>query len=84
MDVLTPHTEGKIKFVLTGPRKGKTVLLNKRYQFVNGEFECSAKDAIKLQRILCRYYGCEMMTVRPKSEEKPAENGGSKASNQPS
>ena len=46
------------KFKLTGDSAGATVLINNRYDFVDGELSVSKHDAQLLEPILCGYYGC--------------------------
>lgn len=48
------------KFVLPNAEKGQTVLAG-RYAFVDGEMQVSKSDALKLERILCRFHGCEVV-----------------------
>ena len=46
------------KFKLTGGSAGATVLINNRYDFVDGELTVSKNDATLIEPILCGYYGC--------------------------
>ena len=46
------------KFKLTGDSAGATVLINNRYDFVDGELTVSKNDATLIEPILCGYYGC--------------------------
>ena len=46
------------KFKLTGRNAGATVLINNRYDFVDGELAVSNNDAALIAPILCGYYGC--------------------------
>ena len=74
MQILEPQTEGKLKFVLSDAdkkvAKGRPVLINKAYRFdENGELVVSAKDAAKMQRILCRYFGCKLVALDGRGEE---------------
>ena len=46
------------KFKLTGDNAGATVLINNRYDFVDGELTVSKNDAALIAPILCGYYGC--------------------------
>ena len=46
------------KFKLTGHNAGATVLINNRYDFVDGELTVSKNDATLIEPILCGYYGC--------------------------
>lgn len=56
------------KFKLTGSLAGKTTTLAGRYEFVDGELECSNADAENLKSILCNYYACKVEVKRePKS-----------------
>lgn len=48
------------KFILPGAPEG-TKILNDRYEFVDGVLEASAADAPLLERVLCRFYGCELV-----------------------
>jgi len=52
------------KFSLTGSNEGKTVTINDRYAFVDGELVAESDDiAQKLEPILCGYYGCKKEVV---------------------
>ena len=46
------------KFKLTGHNAGATVLINNRYDFVDGELTVSNHDAALIAPILCGYHGC--------------------------
>lgn len=46
------------KFKLTGDSARATVLINNRYDFVDGELTVSKNDATLIEPILCGYYGC--------------------------
>lgn len=48
------------KFVLPEAAEGQTVIAG-RYAFVNGEMPVSKSDALKLERILCRFHGCSIV-----------------------
>jgi hypothetical protein len=62
------------KFVLSNAEKGQTVLAG-RYAFVDGEMQVSKSDALKLERILCRFHGCEVVyDEEPQSEKKEAKD----------
>lgn len=68
MEIIEQHTEGLLKFVLSDNdkkvAKGREVIINKRYRFnTDGELIVSARDAAKMQRILCRFHGCKLMSV---------------------
>jgi hypothetical protein len=48
-------------FTLTGPNKGRTMVINNRYGFENGVMVVTDRDtADKLEPILCDYYACEL------------------------
>lgn len=58
------------KFVLTGNLEGKTIALgNGRYQFVKGEMPCEDHEAVKINRILGRFYGAKMFLSAPSKAE---------------
>ena len=58
------------KFVLPNAEKGQTVLAG-RYVFVDGEMQVSKSDALKLERILCRFHGCQVVyDEEPQAEKK--------------
>lgn len=61
------------KFILPGKPKGRKVI-NDRYVFVDGEMPASTRDAQMLEKILCRYHGCELVyeDVKAVVEEAPA------------
>ncbi len=74
MEFIETRTEGMLKFVLSDSRKkearGRRAVINGTYVFdEKGELVVNAKDAIKMSRILCRYYGCKLVTV---SDESPS------------
>ena len=46
------------KFKLTGDNAGESLVLNDRYQFVDGEMVVSKASAELLEPILCGYYAC--------------------------
>lgn len=51
-------------FILTGKRKGKTEVVNKRYQFVNGAMVVSSdEDANLMKPILVGFFACEMVPL---------------------
>lgn len=57
------------KFVLPKALKERTVVINDRYAFIDGEMNVSNSDAKKLERILCRFHGCELVEDAKASEE---------------
>lgn len=60
------------KFVLPNAEKGQTVLAG-RYAFVDGEMQVSKSDALKLERILCRFHGCQVVyDEEPQADKKEA------------
>lgn len=36
------------------------VVINNRYVFVDGELQASEEDGVKLEPVLCAYYGCSL------------------------
>ena len=63
------------KFKLTGDNAGATVLINNRYDFVDGELTVSKNDATLIEPILCGYYGCVLEDTDEAEEIKePASN----------
>ena len=56
------------KFVLPNAEKGQTVIAG-RYAFVDGEMQVSKSDALELERILCRFYGCQVVYEEPQAEK---------------
>ena len=57
------------KFVLPNAEKGQTVIAG-RYAFVDGEMQVSKSDALKLERILCRFHGCQVVYDEEPQAEK--------------
>ena len=51
------------KFILTGEMEGKTLTINDRYAFVDGELIVDKDTADKIGTILVPYYGCKRETV---------------------
>ena len=51
------------KFVTTGPYEGKTVVINDRYSFVDGEMTCSDEIGELVKPILCGFYACKVVDV---------------------
>lgn len=61
------------QFILTGPHKGKSLLLNNRYEFKDGVLTTDAETAEKIAPILCGYYSCErkkLEVIEEKEEKK--------------
>lgn len=55
-----------VVFTLTGPDKGKNLVILEKYKFVDGKmFEASPANAEKYHKVL-RYYGVEMSAVSEK------------------
>lgn len=48
------------KFVLPNDDKSSKVIAG-RYMFVDGEMVTSVSDALKLEKILCRFHGCSVV-----------------------
>ena len=44
---------------LTGDLKGKTIVINNRYQFVDGELRVNHSDGQLIKNILVNFYACE-------------------------
>lgn len=42
------------------PGEGPNVVINNRYVFVEGELTATEEDGVKLEPILCGYYGCRL------------------------
>ena len=57
------------KFVLPNAEKGQTVIAG-RYAFVDGEMQVNKSDALELERILCRFYGCQVVYDEEPQAEK--------------
>ena len=64
------------KFKLPKAQKGQQIVAD-RYIFEDGILRCSDSVAVKLEKILVRYYGCELLPddEQPVTDEKPAETG---------
>jgi len=61
------------EFVLVGPNKDKTMVINGRYEFKDGVLQVADRDmADKLEPILCGYFSCKRRTVKAeaKADEK--------------
>jgi hypothetical protein len=51
-------------FVLTGARKGKTITLNYRYQFIDGAMIIQDdEDAAKMRPIVVDFYQCAELSL---------------------
>ncbi len=62
------------KFVLPNAESGQTIIAG-RYAFVDGEMPVSKGEALKLERILCRFHGCELVYENEQAvEQTEAEN----------
>lgn len=61
------------KFTLTGPYEGKTINLNDRYGFTNGELECDDKTAELIAPILCGFYACKVSDIAEAPEPEISE-----------
>lgn len=63
------------KFILNGPDKGETKVVNHRYSFTDGVMECTDGDAEKIQPILCGYFGCVMEDIPEEIDDTPKGDG---------
>lgn len=72
------------RFKLTGVREGDTVLLNDRYQFVNGVMDRTEHDGRLLENLLTGYYECEVEWIDDtvSQDSADADNTGSLAKSQ--
>ena len=54
----------KYVFTIGGPNKGRSMVINGMYGFVDGVMEIYDRDtAEKISRTLCEFYGCTMEVV---------------------
>ena len=60
------------RFKLTGEMEGKTLTINDRYAFVEGELIVDKDTADKIGTILEPYYGCIRETVKEEVVIKPS------------
>lgn len=63
------------KFTFTGAYEGKTINLNDRYRFVDGEMVCDDDTAAKISPILCGFYACTMSDVINEAASEHVEDG---------
>jgi len=68
------------KFVLPKKTEGVTIIAD-RYKFVDGEMPVSETEAMKLDRILGRFYGCKLVldTASAETNAKKTAEGSLKA-----
>lgn len=56
------------RFILTGKNEGKTVLINNRYEFINGLYEVNDDDGEKIKPILVDFFACRLTKINDSTE----------------